>query len=231
MKNEPNEVQTGPSAAGERRALIGLLPQYRAAATAVLDALHHRALEFLEIAHDSNGAVDDFVIGSPLTVKAYQVKWREYPASFTFRRLVTADKDGRTLIRDLFEGQQQLKARYPAKRIIVHLYTCDYPSNNDKCHPNDQQQSLSFAKFLDQVWKPAQTGDTSGAKTEPAAWKALFNASGATERQFLQFVPDCELIFGVQVGGEPLTNSRDRSLERDQIRELAQLLISTVSSP
>jgi len=62
------------SAAGERRALTGLLPQYRAAASLILTALRQRELEFVEIAHDANGAVDDIVIGTAQRIDAYQVK-------------------------------------------------------------------------------------------------------------------------------------------------------------
>ena len=68
-----------PSAAGERRALTGLLPQYGTAASLILAALRRRELEFVEVAHDANGAVDDIVIGAANRVDAYQVKWGQHP--------------------------------------------------------------------------------------------------------------------------------------------------------
>src|SRR5437016_5131748 len=51
---------SSPAAAGERSALIGLRPQYRIAASLVLDALRTGQLEFIELTHNENGQVDDF---------------------------------------------------------------------------------------------------------------------------------------------------------------------------
>lgn len=218
-------MPSGSSAAGERRALLGFLPQYRTAAGLVLNALRRRELDFVELTHDANGAVDDLVIGTPARVNAYQVKWREHPTAFTFRQLTVVGGNGRSLIGDLYEGHELLAARFPTKRVVVHLYTCDYPSTNDNCRQDEDTPPLSFAKFLDQVWRPAYAGDPSAIALEPSAWKALREASGAAEEAFARFVPDCRLVFAAQLPGETFDDSRDGTYERDQIRELTQLLM------
>jgi hypothetical protein len=65
--------------------LTGLIPQYRAAASLILGALRRRELDFIELTHDENGAVDDIVIGTPLRVDAYQVLMQTAVSSISSR--------------------------------------------------------------------------------------------------------------------------------------------------
>jgi hypothetical protein len=213
-----------PSAAGERRALIGLLPQYKVAAALVLAAMRRRELEFIELTNDGNAAVDDLVIATASRIDAYQVKWREHPEAFTFNRLKASNGNCENQIRDLFEGHRAISRRFPHRRVVVHLYTCDYPSTNDNCRPATAPPKLTFAKFLDRVWYPAHRGDRSGVLLEPDAWAELRSAAKAEDDVFAKFVTDCNLSFGAHLAS-PDDNSRDSVLRKDQETELGYFLM------
>lgn len=222
---------TSTSAAGERRALIGLVPQYQAAASLVLRALVRRDLEFLELTNDENGAVDDIVIGTATSVNAYQVKWSEYTDSITFKGFTGKNKNGRTLVGDLYDGHKRLSQRFPTKRINVYLYTCDYPSTSDNCRSSKSTAKLSFAEFVGRVWDSVQSGDLSGATKEADVWDKVVVASGATAAEFPAFVRDCWLAFGVKGPSDIGQRTHDEAYERDQITQLSQLLMQIARDP
>jgi hypothetical protein len=63
----------------ERRALGGIVPQYRIAAEKIYGALRDGRLESIAVANPEAGTLDDIGVvtwhGSSLVLDAYQVKW------------------------------------------------------------------------------------------------------------------------------------------------------------
>lgn len=76
---------------GERRAMVGYVPQYAVAAELIYDSLLYGTFEWLKIADPEAGRVDDIQIASPGRIDAYQVKWGETIQNISFRDL-TSDK-------------------------------------------------------------------------------------------------------------------------------------------
>ena len=74
---------------GERRAISGYYGQYHVAANEILKSLREEGLEWVRLADPLAGRIDDLQIGSQGRVDAFQVKWSQYPGSFTFLDLTT----------------------------------------------------------------------------------------------------------------------------------------------
>ncbi|NLI98290.1 hypothetical protein GX441_06480 [bacterium] len=142
-----------PPAEGERHAAIGFSNQYRVSTSKILEEL--RTFDSIRVNDPDAGRVDDLQIVSDNRIDAYQVKWSEYPKPFTFRELVKTGKRP-SLIKQLADGQRQLRELNPTKRIVVHLVTNNYPSTLDKVFSNpsvDKSKQKSFAAFLKQCWE------------------------------------------------------------------------------
>src|SRR4051812_41061649 len=76
-----------PPAEGERRAQTGYQGQYRVSAAIIYRALREGRLEAVRIADPEAGRVDDVQVLSANRTDAFQVKWGEYPGSFTWNDL------------------------------------------------------------------------------------------------------------------------------------------------
>src|SRR5690242_10881753 len=106
-----------PPAQGERNAMAGYNQQYRLGARLILHHLQERTLEWIRIADPEAGRVDDFQIGSPLQVDAYQVKWHNQVIKFSFNDLIAASEKEVRLIKQLADGWQHLRAHYPSYHV------------------------------------------------------------------------------------------------------------------
>lgn len=181
-----------PPAEGERRAMGGYLPQYRWAADRVLRDLD-RGLVWIRLADPSAGRTDDLQVGFDLRVDAYQVKWSQYPAPFTFQQLVAQSGDTPPLIAQLADGWIRLRARNPGRRVMVHLVTNDLPSTRDRLPLAEDARHSHFAAFMEEGWSP---GPQHAPEAWRGAWQALQQASGLEEPEFDRFIAHCELLFG-----------------------------------
>lgn len=150
MKHNPAK-RASPPADGERRAMIGYVPQYELAAWVVLRHLRERTLDFVRLADPQAERVDDFVIGSSELVSGYSVKWSQYRSSLSFNDLVKPRKNAPCWIAQLAEGHRALQAAYPNRRVTVHLVTSNIASSSDSC-PGASGTNKTFAAFLHQAW-------------------------------------------------------------------------------
>ncbi len=89
--------------------MVGYRGQYRVAASLILRSLRDNTLQWIRVADPEAGRVDDFQIGSRSRVDAYQVKWSEYPGSFTFRDLTRSSDQELSLIGQLADGWKRLR--------------------------------------------------------------------------------------------------------------------------
>lgn len=111
------------SAAGERRALLGYIPQYRICAEITYEALSKGRLEWLQLINNEAGQIDDFLIASAIRLDAYQVKHGEEAHPYTLNSLLKAHTGTGSipLFKQLASGWLQLKANHPDRSTHVHL--------------------------------------------------------------------------------------------------------------
>lgn len=170
----------------------GYLSQYRWAAARVLRDLE-RGLAWIRLADPGAGRTDDLQVGFDLRVDAYQVKWSQYPAPFTFQQLVAQGGDTPPLVAQLADGWTRLRASNPGRRVVVHLVTNDLPSTRDRLPLADGARHSHFAAFMEEGWRP---GPRHAPGAWRGAWRALQQASGLGEPEFERFTADCDLLFG-----------------------------------
>ena len=227
-----------PPAEGERRAISGYYPQYRASASLILQSLGKGDLEWIRIADPEAGQLDDFQLGSPSRIDAYQVKWSKYGGLFTFNDLVSGPGRDSTLIGQLAKGWVQFKETYPTHRIVVHLLTNKTPSNSTRAslpvEENCMPTPAHFAAFLEQVWKLAQLTPIDECISIPrewlSVWSALRDYSGLAPDDFEAFARDCSLDFGFQIPSPPTSQSiPDEQFIQEDIDDIAKVLMQSVA--
>lgn len=189
----PKPKRTISAGDGERRAIIGLEPDYRVAAQLIYDALRKNELiRFWKGAHYA-GQVDDVVIESKSRVDAYQIKWTQGGGAISFRDITAEPEGGASLIAQLAHGWRAGKSYHKVKAYYVHLLSPLPASSNDRL-PFDRSntpQQHDFASFL-RTYR-----DATGAYRDE--WKvgieSLIHASRLTEVEFTEFVDYCRFDF------------------------------------
>lgn len=202
----------------------GYLPQYRWAAARVLRDLE-RGLAWVRLADPGAGRTDDLQVGFDLRVDAYQVKWSQYPAPFTFQQLVAQGGDTPPLMAQLADGWTRLRARNPGRRVVVHLITNDLPSTRDRLPRADGARHSHFAAFMEEGWR---TGPRHAPEAWRGAWQALQQASGLEEPEFERFTADCELWFGEQL---PAPSGAPGAPREPFLERLTQHFMAVVADP
>ena len=211
---------------GERDAVTGYYPQYRMSAARVIRALRDDTLQWIAVADPKAGRVDDFQIGSGQRVDGFQFKWKRYGGAFKFSDLTGETNSKPSLIEQLADGWLRLNALYPGQRIVVHLVTNQHPSTSVSQIPKADPPAdpSHFAAFIEQVWKPVHAAARSDSYAIPPAWRPMWDeiqtASKLDEANFLPFVRDCDLEFGLVL---PTLEGGDDRLAELYARDLEHL--------
>jgi hypothetical protein len=220
------KLQTAP-AEGERCAIGGYQPQYVLSAETILRSLRYETLEWIRLADPKAGRLDDFQLGTPARLDAYQVKWSRDGGTISFRDMVAVDGNTPSLIAQLTDGWTRLRAIHPDRRVVVHLQTNQTPSTTRLIPSTSDADKVSFARFLNEVWHPFHNdGRNIPTKWRPA-WHQFVRASTLHESKFRDFVADCMLEFQLQL---PVANGDDPVFERD-LKQLTESLFSAVADP
>ena len=224
-------------AEGERRAISGYSGQYNVAAAVILNGLREHGLRWIRVADPEAGRVDDLQVGSDGRVDAYQVKWSQFPESFTFNELISDKGKNPNLLAQLAEGWSGLRKSYPKCRVVVHLLTNDTPSRQADIPKGDPPPTPShFAAFFPQAWEPFRRSPGDETFKMPVEWEPAWNkmreASGLTETDFEAFVRDCELDFSYRLpfSSDP-TQTIEKRYVRQDIEHIASMLFRTVADP
>ncbi|MEO0769157.1 MAG: ATP-binding protein, partial [Cyanobacteria bacterium J06649_4] len=183
---------------GERRAASGLRNQYGVGASLIIEALRQHDFEWTRIADPEAGRVDDIQIARTARLDAYQVKWQQYPGTFTFNNLIKSTKKSPSLISQLVDGWNRLKTQHPNRRITVHLVTDAFASPSTGILPktNVPPSPYHFAAFIEQAWKPAKQNKEIDFRGDwSAVWREIQTASGLEKEAFSLFAWDCSLDF------------------------------------
>ncbi|MBM4136709.1 MAG: ATP-binding protein [Nitrospira sp.] len=218
---------------GERRAMVGYVPQYAAAAELIYDSLLHGTFEWVKIADPEAGRVDDIQIASPGRIDAHQVKWGETIQNISFRDL-TSDKKSKdsspkpNLMKQLADGWQRLTSLYRDREIYVHLITCHVPSSTAKI-PFDQPPpaETSLQGFLRDCWLD-RSWTRNGFPGIPSGWHSAITeiqkATDLKDNELFIFLEHCDLHFQYRVSLNG-TNTRSESRRNKDIEQLFKLII------
>lgn len=151
------------STAGEIAAIAGYYKQYDIAAWEIYSGLVNEKLEWLQLAAQEVGNLDDVLVGLSDKILAYQIK--DKSDSFTFSSLVNPrDK----LLKKMYTGWKSLKQGYPEKIIDVRLITTQPISDNDKIKSYVGNTKPSFNTFIEKYWNKIKLG-----KTVSAGWEGV----------------------------------------------------------
>jgi hypothetical protein len=218
-------------AEGERAAIGGYYPQYLVSADLILRRLDEGRLEWVRLADPEAGRLDDFQIGTPNRVDAYQFKWSTHAGTFTYSDLVReAREEGvvrPSLIAQLSDGWKRLRAVHRDRRVVVHLTTNDIPSPNTVTLPvgDPEPERRTFAVFLADGWGPARRGENVGVWLP--ALEELRRLTGLTAEQFAAFSRDCELEFATSLPCQS-SETRQAALRWQQLQALLGFLQQSV---
>ena len=220
---------------GERRAMIGYVPQYRVAAKLIYEALVEGTFQWARIADPEAGRVDDIQIAKPGRLDAFQVKWSETVQNISFPSFVSEEKSKQSkakpsLIRQLAEGWQQLVPRHPDRQVYVHLITRHVPSPSSKTQlplDNPPPKDPHFQAFLRDCWQE-RSWTKKGLDAVLPGWQAAITAireaTGLSREDFLRFVQACDLHFQYQLPSYESTQGREEARRVKDIEQIFRLL-------
>lgn len=234
-------------AEGERRAAIGFAGQYGLAARIVYD--HLSALEWIHLADPDAGIADDFQFKAGATRHALQVKWAQYPESFTWSELTSAAASRDALLAGLARAWTAIRTTWDGP-LVVHLCTNGQPSVSPPAAASVLGSATvngpkHLAAFLARSFQPTQRavrdnlldmGDVRSlevfAEWEPV-WTELQRVSRLGDDDFLRFVEDLEFDFGIGALDE-VQSTLDGAVDlqtQDDLRILAGELQACVADP
>lgn len=232
-------------AEGERRAAIGFAGQYGLAATIVYE--HFASLEWIHLADPDAGIADDFQFKAGTTRHALQVKWSQYPESFTWSALTSTSASQDALLTGLARAWSGIRATWDGP-LSVHLCTNGQPSVSQPTAGSilasaNVNGPKHLAAFLARSFRPAQRAirenllDVAAFRSldvvadwEPV-WAELQRVSCLGDDDFLRFVEDLEFDFGLRALDEvpsPLAGAVDHQAQ-DDLRILAGELQACVA--
>ena len=219
---------------GERRAMVGYVPQYQLAADFIYGALLEGTLEWIRIADPEAGQVDDIQIAAAGFLDAFQVKWSKTVSSVSFQWLTKDEKSAGkqpkpNLMRQLAEGWQKLAHAHPDYQVRVHLVARHVPSIKAKIPLADPQPlDAHFQGFLNDCWQDKSWIRKEGSAF-PKGWQdamsALQAASGLSGGEFLHFVEACFLHLQYQLPSFQATGRREEARRVKDIEQIFRLLI------
>lgn len=218
---------------GERRAMIGYVPQYKVAAELIYNALVDGTFEWARIADPEAGRVDDIQIAKPGRLDAYQVKWSESVQTITFQSLITEEKKGKanakpSLFRQLAEGGQRLSCLHSNHHVFVHLISRHVPSPTARLPlDNSPPKDAHLQAFLRDCWQD-KSWTEKGLTAIPSGWQAAITAvqktTGLGDDDFIRFVQVCDLHFHYRLSSYESTQGREEARRVKDIEQISKLL-------
>lgn len=223
--------------------MVGISGQYRLAARVVLAKLP--TLEWVRLADPEAGVADDFQFKCGPRRHALQVKWSQLPGSFTWADFTSGEGESPGLLTKLAAAWRRMRAA-ASDPLTVYLCTNNHASRAAArgTSPIGQATAVgtrSLASFLARSFEPVRLAISHGCKSwegiadlpEVAqwapVWAKLLELTGLDGDEFVHFVGDLELRFGMQLG-DSLVRRADDPTERDATH-LAQTIQDIVIDP
>ena len=169
---------------GERRARWGYGYQDKVATERILNLLRESvrtegtSFEGIRLADLDAGRVDDFVLVWDKKVEGNSIKWSGEAKHCNWGDLVGANG----LLKELADGYQRLKDRWPGKAVSVRLQS-NRPPSPEKHHAQ-LISTFSVAEFVRDHWSSGPTAHDSAAVA--AVWLKISEHVGLTDAQFLR---------------------------------------------
>ncbi|MEU3466095.1 ATP-binding protein [Streptomyces sp. NPDC006733] len=222
---------------------MGFGGQYGLAARVVLAKLP--TLEWIRVADPEAGVADDFQFKSGLRRHALQVKWSQPAGSFTWADLTSGEGEKPGLLTQLAAAWVRLRTASP-EPLTVHLCTNNHASKTQAkgASPIARARTTgprSLATFVARSFDPVRLEIARGtAQWEDLAilpevvdwapvWEALRTLVKLTDDDFVAFVGDLELRFGL-VLGDPLLRPDHEPVD-GEVAHLAHTLEEIVRDP
>jgi hypothetical protein len=228
---------------GERNAIVGYQNQYALAAGVVVPLVP--ALEWIRVADPSAGVADDFQWFAGVCRHAVQVKWSQYPSSFTWAEFANTTATTVALVRQLASAWLRIRREW-AGEFRLHLRSNEFPSASESTADSPLKRSTvgsgpkHFAAFLARSFWPVQARTRDGGpswaelRDDPvvsewaAAWDAIFGAADLSEAQFVAFLRDLDVHFVSNLDLELLP---ERGASWSDQQKFAAFLAGLVADP
>lgn len=218
---------------GERRAQVGYVGQYRVQACLLIRALREGNLEWIKVADPEAKKLDDFQLGSPGRVDAYQIKSSAHPEAMTFHQLTNGNP---SLLSELAAGRKAIKDEISEARVVAHLVTSDHPSTSGPVlgGMTAPPTPAHFSAFLKQIWEPVKRRSLS-VEGLPEAWKDAWSkfqsSSELSGSEFDEFVQDTELEFSFRAESHMFGTEKERLALEADISAATNFFSSLVADP
>jgi archaellum biogenesis ATPase FlaH len=211
------------SAAGERAAMGGYVPQFNEFARFAYRELISNNLEWIKIADPEAEKLDDIQYATLKEVHAYQVKWTIADQTVSYLNFTE-------LLPLVIKSWQSLKAIHAkdSKRVIAHLLTNKMLSQHDSIKFDDEKVG-TFSEFYNEVWlkwKSAQPVD----KKWDGVIKELIADTGLPDAEFEAFIAHFEFQ-PEHEGKEIKVGLRAASPEVDDLLTFRSFLLEKVADP
>lgn len=178
---------------GEVAAIYGYNKQYNVFAVEIYNALLNNDLEWLELASNDAGKLDDVLIGSKKDIKAFQVK--DITGNLTYQKFINSETE--SIFKGCFRGWVKLKEKYPEKKISAKYISNERPSSNDKILKFIGLESPSFKEFYQLFWNRIKNENLE-IDTISLEWKEVFNElkneADSSDASLLEFIKSFDFV-------------------------------------
>ena len=205
---------------GERRARWGYGYQDKVATDRILNLLRkdlaERTTEFegIRLADQHAGRVDDFVLVWSAAVEGNSIKWSGDAAPLTWGDLIGSAG----LLRELADGYQRLRNRWPGKAVSVRLHT-NCPTSVEKHHAQ-LIPTISVSDFLSKFWSAGPMDQGPNDLTE--TWRKIADHVGLSGVDLVAFVSSCRFFLGAPEPPGAMQDSLDSATLPPTVRQPAQ---------
>ena len=217
-----------PPAMGERRARWGYGYQDKVATDRILNLLRKdlaegkTEFEGIRLADLDAGRVDDFVLVCSAAVEGNSIKWSGDAAPLTWGDLIGSAG----LLRELADGYQRLRNRWPGKAVSVRLHT-NRPPSVEKHHAQ-LITTISVSDFLSTFWSadPMDPGPNDSTET----WRKIADHVGLSGADLVAFVSSCRFSLGAPEPPGAMQDSLDSRRYRQQFDSLHKAIATWLTN-
>ena len=224
----PQDQLPEPPAMGERRARWGCGYQDKSAAERILNILREEirtgstVFKGVRLADLYAGRVDDFVLVWEKEVEGNSIKWSGEATPLNWGELIGTSG----LLKELADGYQRLKDRWPGSVVSVHLQS-NRPPSPEKHHAQ-LISTFSVAELVRDHWT---SGPTAHDSAELAAmWLKISEHVGLADADFAEFVKFCHLSLGHPEPPGSGSDSQDWQHYRKQFEDLHKAIATWLTN-
>lgn len=211
------------SAAGERAAMGGYIPQFNEFARLAYRELVNNNLEWIKIADPEAEKLDDIQYATRHKVHAYQVKWTIADQTISYLNFTTL----LPLILSSWQGLTTINVK-DKKKVIAHLLTNKALSKHDRIMSGKKEVG-TFADFYTEVWQKWKINQ-SVAKKWSSVIKKLKTDLNLSDADFRTFISQFE-FHPEHVGVDLKVGLRMHSGEVDDLLDFRSFLLEKVADP